>query len=35
MMISAIEAMIGGVWSVPEAQLGSGTLSLSFPGAKG
>ena len=23
--------MTGGVWSVPDAQLGSGTLSLSFP----
>ena len=27
--------MTGGVWRVPEAQLGYGTLSLSFPHMKG
>ena len=32
---SAVDAMTGGVWSAPEAHLGSGTLSLSFPFTKG
>ena len=32
---SAVDTMTGGVWSVPDAQLGSGTLSLSFPRTKG
>ena len=35
MSSSAVDAMTGGMWSVPEAQLGSGTLSLSFPRTKG
>ena len=34
MSSSAVDAMTGGVWSVPEAQLGSRTLSLSFPRVK-
>ena len=35
MISSAVDTMTGGVWSVQDAQLGSGTLSLSFPPAKG
>ena len=35
MISSAVDTMTGGVWSVPDAQLGSGTLSLSFPRTKG